>query len=1006
MLKFSGYRWLAIIAGFSGTVWAQPALTLSSGTGAASGTVALNLSVSSPAGSEPAALEWTLTYPSASISSVSVAAGPAATAAGKSISCSGGAAGYTCVAYGMNSNIISNGVVAIVTATLTANATTAAISIASGVGASGAGSPETVTASGGGITIPPLSNSSPTLTSVSCTPTALASGASSSCTVQLSAAAGAGGAAVGLTSTATSLTVPASVTVAAGSSTGTFKAAAGSFSSNQTVTITATLNKSTATTSISLAIPVQVSSVQCVVSSLSQNASTTCSVKLSQAAPSGGAVVSVTSSVAALTVPASFTIAAGATSGSFTISTGTISSAQTATITVAYNQSSTQTSISLTAATAVSSLLCALSTLPPNTATNCTATLSASAQSTGVTITLGSSTTLLTVPASISVPANTSAVSFPVSTGAFTTGQTAKITASTGSQSVSTTVALFTLVVNTRFSLAGSAAELSSRSNGSAVNPTLAPSSLGGKVVVNGTGSVNLVSGSGVYFLNCCANTNNAYFKFAGAAAGSIFNIPQGQISFALQSRYSFAQRKSSASAQRYAFDVRDANGHQYYFMTQVVSGSLVFYYLVGGTQLYYYVPSGTEDQLFGSGVSLKVAIGWTGSTATLSLNGAVVKSSPYTPATANWSSASNFDIGAYEYENVGGYSSSDDIVGNFVVSVPNSSNPSTVSSLSTAVSRRVFTSTPVLGSGSRFSCAPVAAGSSALCELKVNPGSVTADSEVSVSSSSDHVMTPSAITLARGTGKMPFEVLTQPDTPEGTVSIEVQSGAETLRTSLPVSRSAAPVLAAPSRQNGIPGQPVQFDVIAADEQPLALSASSLPSGATFDTNTGTFTWVPTAQDLGRHTIEFTATNSLGLSSTKSVEVTITREQSNGAPEILTVGDKEQALAVHSDSSVLAAIPNVRFNGVPAHAGDLVSVSAAGIDCNQNPALRNFQLKLGSQYVPVQSIQPTEGAPAVCSITFEVPAGTAEGRTPLSIDVAGPGGRVLSSNVASIAVTE
>ena len=69
-------------------------------------------------------------------------------------------------------------------------------------------------------------------------------------------------------------------------------------------------------------------------------------------------------------------------------------------------------------------------------------------------------------------------------------------------------------------------------------------------------------------------NTNNAYYKFTGATVGNIFNVNQGQITFNLTSRYSFAQRQASASAPRYSFDVRDGNGqHQFYFLTQVTPG-------------------------------------------------------------------------------------------------------------------------------------------------------------------------------------------------------------------------------------------------------------------------------------------------------------------------------------------------------------------------------------------------------------------------------------------------
>src|SRR6185503_5047396 len=95
------------------------------------------------------------------------------------------------------------------------------------------------------------------------------------------------------------------------------------------------------------------------------------------------------------------------------------------------------------------------------------------------------------------------------------------------------------------------ATEVSGATNGSVITPTTAPAGLIGNVIVNGTGSVNFTPaqvGNGVYFLNCCANSNNAYYKFTGAAVGNIFNMSQGQASFYLKSRYTFSQRKTSAA--------------------------------------------------------------------------------------------------------------------------------------------------------------------------------------------------------------------------------------------------------------------------------------------------------------------------------------------------------------------------------------------------------------------------------------------------------------------------
>jgi hypothetical protein len=229
--------------------------------------------------------------------------------------------------------------------------------------------------------------------------------------------------------------------------------------------------------------------------------------------------------------------------------------------------------------------------------------------------------------------------------------------------------------LQTLLQIEGNASEVSGTTTGSTVTPGTAPSGFSGTVVANGSGSVNFAgSGNGVYFLNCCANTNNAYYKFTGATIGRIFNAGQGQVSFTLTSRYGFAQRQANAAAPRYAFDVRDGNvsNHLFYFFTEVSSGYLVLSYrTAGGATQFYYVPQGSEDALFGNGVNLNVALTWNGTTSYLYLNGLLAQSSAYTAAVPNWTSASNFDLGAYEYATYGGYNTSDDLISAFTVMHP-----------------------------------------------------------------------------------------------------------------------------------------------------------------------------------------------------------------------------------------------------------------------------------------------------------------------------------------------
>ena len=115
----------AILLLLSSGVWAQPNLTLSSSTALPGGSVSLNLTLSSSASNPPAALQWTFTYPAAAVSNLSVAAGAALVSAGKSVTCSGGASGYICIAYGMNATTIGDGVIATVSVTLSGSSAAA-----------------------------------------------------------------------------------------------------------------------------------------------------------------------------------------------------------------------------------------------------------------------------------------------------------------------------------------------------------------------------------------------------------------------------------------------------------------------------------------------------------------------------------------------------------------------------------------------------------------------------------------------------------------------------------------------------------------------------------------------------------------------------------------------------------------------------------------------------------------------------------------------------------------
>jgi PKD repeat protein len=107
---------------------------------------------------------------------------------------------------------------------------------------------------------------------------------------------------------------------------------------------------------------------------------------------------------------------------------------------------------------------------------------------------------------------------------------------------------------------------------------------------------------------------------------------------------------------------------------------------------------------------------------------------------------------------------------------------------------------------------------------------------------------------------------------------------------------NAAPVIDPIAPISAIALIPLQFTVHATDldRDPILLSADGLPPGATFDGESGAFSWTPSADDAGIHTLTITASD--GHAST-SLAITITVTVLNhppvagpGGPYVGTVG--------------------------------------------------------------------------------------------------------------------
>src|SRR5690242_17791643 len=361
---------------------------------ASSGSAALPLVLTSPAGSEPAAIQWTLNYSPSSVASISATAGAAATAASKSISCAPVSGAYSCLLYGMNNTVIANGTVAVVNVTLAAGATSAAIGVTGAAGSSAAGDAILLTTTGGTVT---SGGGTPVVSSISCLPSTLSANSSATCTVNLSGPAPAAGALVTLTNSNTTLSVPGSVQITGGAASGSFSVSTTTIPSLQSATITASYNGTSANTLISLVTVAMVSSLSCNPASVGANASTTCTVTLNKAAPAGGALVTLTNSNNTLTVPGSVTVPSSATSATFNATTTTVSSNQSATITASYNSTSVSATVGLITGTVqVSSVACDTN-IGPNATDRCTVALNQPAPAAGATISLTSSNVAVTL---------------------------------------------------------------------------------------------------------------------------------------------------------------------------------------------------------------------------------------------------------------------------------------------------------------------------------------------------------------------------------------------------------------------------------------------------------------------------------------------------------------------------------------------------------------------------------------------------------------------------------
>ena len=884
----------------SAAIGQTTSLALSSASVSAGGTATLSLALTSVAGNSLAGLQWTFSYPSASVTSFSVTPSSAVTAAAKSLLCASGTNSYTCLVTGLNTNTIPGGSIAAVTVTLAPSTSSISIGVSGALGATSAGAAVPISATGGSIIVPaPV-----TLTSVGCASNSLPSGATTTCTVSLSGAATTSALVVGLSSSVAGLVVPASVTIPVNASSATFTASAGTISSDQTATLTASLNGTSTSTNLSLLAPVLVSSLACNPASVGPNASTTCTVTLTKAAPAGGAIVTLTNTNATLTVPASITVPAGATSAPFSATTGAIGSDQSATITATYNGSSANTSVSLAASVLVSSLACNPSSLGPNSSTTCTVTLTKAAPAGGAIVTLTNTNATLTVPASVTVPAAATSAPFSATTAAIGSDQSATITATYNGSSANTSVSLAASVLVsslacnpssvgpnssttctvtlTKAAPAGGAIITLTNTNTTLTVPasvtvaaaaTSAPfsattaaiaSDQSASIIASLNGSSTLVTLSLTGGTATLSTLTCAAIVVPGASGTCTVTLaaPSPAATVSLTSSNVNLQLPTSLTIPAGA-----VSGTAAFTTTPTLSGWAIIVATLGSVQKSAIItaqppPLITVTSCTTAGTSGTCTVALALPAPAGGTTARVQSSSNVLRAPASVTVPEGRTDAAFPIETSVPYH--DEVV---MLRV-STSNASAVISVPVRGLRPVS-----------LTCREklVASGESTLCEVLLDDRAPTDQVELAISSSSAGLKVPPSVVPRRGQSRVLFEVAVDPLAHQETAELAVGLGGNVVRQSVLIQPAKSPALYAPATEAVVAGTAVGFSVASTDaaDLPVNVVALDLPVGASFDATTNSFAWTPSDRQKGIHTITFTAKNSVGstTSGTTTIEV-------------------------------------------------------------------------------------------------------------------------------------
>ena len=788
-------------------------LALSSASVLRGGSVALNLSLTS-ATAAPAGLQWTLNYSPNDITAISATSGAASTAAGKSISCAGNSGSYTCLATGVNSTTIGNGVVAVVnvTTSLTAAPSTS-ITLPGTLGVTLNADALTVNGTGGTITISGGSD-----TAAPSVPTGLTATAASSSVVNLAWSASTDNVAVtgyrvyrNSTQVGTAVTTSYADSSLSPATTYSYTVAAYDAAGNLSA-------RSTAASATTRAPTPAVYSLSCSPSSLIPNAITTCVVTLSGSAPAGGSTVALSRDNAALTVPTSVTVPAGATSASFSATANSVASSTSVVVTASSGGASQTATVKVDPLAQLSSLSCTPTSVTAPGTSACTVSLVQVAPTGGASVALSSNNSSVTVSPTVSIAAGQVSAGFTATVAAIAADASAQLTATTNGSSKT---AILTLIAPAKLSsVACSPSTVTSGvSTSCTVGLTKAASGTGYPVTLS-TNNVSLTVPASV---TVPAGATSASFS---ATAGSVATSQAVTITASGSPSVTTTVTVQPAAPQLSALSC----------VPTTITGAGSTLCTVSLTSA---APSGgVIIPLTDTSTSLAVPASATvpsGATSgTFSANASSVNSQTTSQVSATYNGVTKS------------------------VTITLQPAVQTVSSLAC---------TPT----------SIAARQSTRCTVALT-AAVAADTSVTVSSSSTYLSVPGTVVVRAGQSVVSFTATAARRVKQTAVTVTATLGATSARATVNVVPSVGSLsLDVPPLQMSVDGTTVRFQVSGSDlaDLPIKLSASKLPAGALFESAQGEFSWEPRGAEPGSYPLSFTATNRTGESVDGTVVVEV-----------------------------------------------------------------------------------------------------------------------------------